>query len=353
MIKISEPDISDREINSVVNILKSGILAQNKKVEEFEENLAEYFKVDYAIAMSSGTAALHSALLACNILSGEVLTTPFSFIASSNAILFCNAKPEFVDIDETFNLNPEILEEKINKNTKAILPVHLYGQSCDMDKIMDIASKHKLKVIEDACQAIGAEFKNKKCGTFGDCGVLSFYATKNITTGEGGAVVTNDKKIMEICRKIRNHGQITPYSSSLLGYNYRMTEIEAAIGIEQLKRVDEINEKRIKNAEFLTKNLKNIVKTPKIFNNRKHVFHQYTILTEERDNLQKFLFKRRIETKVFYPIPIYKQPFYQNRGYKLPIAERVSKEVLSLPVHQKLTKENLALIVESIKDFFT
>jgi len=358
MIKIASPSIGRDELKAVIEVLKSGMLAQGQKVKEFEEKVAEYVGVKYAIATSSGTTALHTALLAAGIKPGdEVITTPFTFIATANSILYCGAKPVFVDVNEkTFNIDPEKIEEKITEKTKAILPVHLYGQPADMEKILKICESHNLLLIEDAAQALGAEFKGKKVGSFGDCAIFSFYPTKNITTGEGGMVVTNNENIAEKCRKIRNHGEYQRYFVDLVGYNYRMTEVAAAIGLAQFKKLEKFNNKRIRNAEFLTRHLKDIdeIEVPFVDKRVKHVFHQYTIKTSRRDELREFLEKKGIQSVVYYPLPIHKQKIYQDLGYKdsLPVAEELSKKVLSLPVHPNLKKEDLKLIVESIREFF-
>jgi dTDP-4-amino-4,6-dideoxygalactose transaminase len=358
MIKIASPSIGRDEIKAVIEVLKSGMLAQGQKVKEFEEKVAEYVGVKYAIATSSGTTALHTALLAAGIKPGdEVITTPFTFIATANSILYCGAKPVFVDVDEkTFNIDPEKIEEKITEKTKTILPVHLYGQPADMEKILKICESHNLLLIEDAAQALGAEFKGKKVGSFGDCAIFSFYPTKNITTGEGGMVVTNNENIAEKCRKIRNHGEYQRYFVDLVGYNYRMTEVAAAIGLAQFKKLEKFNNKRIRNAKFLTRHLKDIdeIEVPFVDKRVKHVFHQYTIKTSRRDELREFLEKKGIQSVVYYPLPIHKQKIYQDLGYKdsLPVAEELSKKVLSLPIHPNLKKEDLKLIVESIREFF-
>ncbi|MEM5855596.1 MAG: DegT/DnrJ/EryC1/StrS family aminotransferase [Candidatus Aenigmatarchaeota archaeon] len=359
MIKIASPVIDEEEIRAVEEVLKSGILAQGPKVREFEEKFAEYIGVKYAIATSSGTTALHTALLAIGIKPGdEVITTPFTFIATANSILYCGAKPVFVDVDEkTFNIDTTKIEEKITKKTKAILPVHLYGQPTDMKSLIEICEEHNLLLVEDAAQALGAEFEGKKVGSFGACGVFSFYPTKNITTGEGGMVVTNDEKIAEKCRKIRNHGEYQRYFVDSLGYNYRLTDIAAAIGLAQLKKLESLNAKRIENAKFLMEQLKRVeeIEIPFVAKNVKHVFHQFTIKTKKRDELKEFLEKKGIQSVVYYPVPIHKQKLYQQLGYKdfLPVAEKLSKEVLSLPVHPSLTKEDLNLIVNSVTEFFT
>lgn len=357
-IKIASPILGKEEFKAVERVLKSGILAQGPEVEKFEKKVSNYIGVKYGIATSSGTTALHTSLLAIGIGKGdEVITTPFTFIATANSILYCGAKPIFVDMDEkTFNIDTKKIEEKITHKTKAILPVHLYGQPANMKHLIEIAEDHKLFLIEDAAQAIGAEFNGKKVGSFGDCGIFSFYPTKNITTGEGGMVVTNNKAIAEKCKKIRNHGEYKRYFVDSLGYNYRMTNIAAAIGLVQLKKLEKFNKKRIKNAKFLTKHLKGVgdIEVPFVDKNVKHVFHQYTIKTNKRDELKEFLNKKGIQAVVYYPLPIHKQPFYKKLGYNdsLPVAEEISKKVLSIPVHPKLTKEDLQFIVENIKAFF-
>ena len=360
MIPIAKPIIGEDEISAVTAVLRSGVIAQGKKVEEFEGAFAEFIGTKYAVAVNSGTAALHISLLAQGIGEGnEVITAPFTFIASANSILFTGAKPVFADIEEdSFNIAPDSIDEKITRRTKAIMPVHLYGQPCDMKRIMRIAREHGLIVIEDACQAHGAEYEGEKVGSFGT-GCFSFYPTKNMTTGEGGMITTNDKDIAEKARMIRSHGQRQRYFHEILGYNYRMTDIAAAIGLCQLGKVEEFNSKRIENAKFLTKGLSGIkgLIPPSIKSNTKHVFHQYTVrITQDfgipRDELRQKLVDKGVATEVYYPLPIHKQPLYQSLGYDdhLPNSEKAAREVLSLPVHPSLTKEDLENIVRAIQD---
>jgi len=360
VINISTPVLAREEMEAVEFVLQSGRLAQGPKVEEFEVLFASYIGTKYAIATSSGTAALHIALLASGIGNGdEVITTPFSFIATANAILFCRAKPVFVDIDkDTFCINPGLIQKKITSKTKAVLPVHLYGQPCNMKEIVRICREHNLILIEDACQAHGAEYHGKKVGSFG-IGCFSFYPTKNMTTGEGGMMVTEDSNIAERARMIRNHGQKEKYAHEVLGYNYRMTDVAAAIGICQLKKLDEFNRQRIEHARFLTERLGKIrgLITPFIAPNVKHVFHQFTIkvtgdFSMSRDELKQRLKAKGIMPEVYYPLPIHKQPLYKEAGYNacLPNAEKACAEVLSLPVHPLLTEEDLDYIVKTIKN---
>lgn len=360
MIPIAKPIIGEDEISAVTAVLRSGVIAQGKKVEEFEGAFAEFIGTKYAVAVNSGTAALHIALLAHGIGKGdEVITSPFTFIATANSILFTGAKPVFADIEEdSFNIAPDNIDEKITPRTKTIMPVHLYGQPCDMKRIIRIAQEHGLIIIEDACQAHGAEYDSKKVGSFGT-GCFSFYPTKNMVTGEGGMITTNDKDIAEKARMIRSHGQRQRYFHEILGYNYRMTDIAAAIGLCQLGKLEEFSSKRMENAKFLTKELSGIkgLIPPSIKSNTRHVFHQYTVrITQDfgipRDELRQKLMNKGVATEVYYPLPIHKQPLYRNLGYNdhLPNSEQAAREVLSLPVHPSLTKEDLENIVRTIQD---
>ena len=359
-INIASPQIGKEEIKAVTAILKSGMLAQGPKVAEFEKNFAKFIGVKFAVATSSGTTALHIALLAAGVGPGdEVITSPFTFIASANSIVYTGAKPVFVDIDEqSYNLDPEKIEKAITKKTKALMPVHLYGSACDMTRIIAIARKHKLALIEDACQAHGAEWRGKKVGSFGT-GTFSLYPTKNMTTGEGGIITTNSKEIYEKANLIRAHGSKVKYYHEILGFNFRMTDISAAIGIEQLKKLAKFNRIRQKNAAYLTKNLANITSliTPFVNKNVTHVFHQYTIrITPDfdlsRDEVLQKLSEAGIGTAVFYPLPINEQKLYKDLGYRAntPVAAKVAKEILSLPVHPGLTKKDLEYIVKTIQN---
>ena len=361
MIPIAKPIIGEDEISALTAVLRSGIIAQGKKVEEFEEAFAGFIGTKYAVAVNSGTAALHIALLAQGIGKGDdVITSPFTFIATANSILFTGAKPVFADIEEeTFNIAPDNIDEKITSRTKAIMPVHLYGQSCDMKRIMRIAQEHGLIVIEDDCQAHGAEYEGRKVGSFGT-GCFSFYPTKNMTTGEGGMITTNDKDTAQKARMIRSHGQMERYFHEILGYNYRMTDIAAAIGLCQLGKLEGFDNKRIRNAKFLTERLNGIkgLIPPRVGSNAKHVFHQYTVrITQDfgmsREELRKKLLDKGILTEIYYPLPIHKQPLYQNSGYNdhLPDSEKAATEVLSLPVHPSLTRKDLEYIIDTLVSY--
>ena len=357
-VPIAKPIIGEEEIENVVEVLKSGMIAQGPKVMEFEEKFANWIGAKYGIATNSGTSALHVALLACGIGEGdEVITTPFTFIASGNAIVYTGATPVFADIDlDTYTIDPDKIEDLITDKTKAILPVQLYGQAADMDKIREIAEKHDLKIIEDAAQAHGAEYNGEKVGTFGDMACFSFYPTKNMTTSEGGMITTDDEELAKKAQMFRAHGASERYHHDEIGYNFRMTDIAAAIGLAQLKVIDEFNDKRISNANYLNEQLKDVegIVTPKSPDNYKHVYHQYTILVEKgnRDEWVEFLTNKGIGTGIHYPIPLYNQPIYKKLGIEgdCPLAEKAADNVISLPVHPSLTKEDLDLVVDAVKE---
>lgn len=350
LIPISKSALDDAEMKAIKNVSDSGMLAQGKFVESFEESFADYIGTKFAIATNSGTSALHTALASLGLKEGdEIITTTFSFIATASCILMQNAKPVFVDINQkTYNIEPHQIEQKITERTKAIIPVHLYGQPCDIDKIIEIAKDHNIFVIEDAAQAHGAEYKGKKVGGFGDAGIFSFYPTKNMTTGEGGMVITNSKEIAEKARMIRNHGQKQRYVHETLGFNYRMTNIAAAIGIAQLKKLDGLNERRMRNAEYYNNKLE-AVEMPFVAEGVKHVFHQYTVRVKNRERFFKYLEKNEVGYGIYYPIPIHKQPLFKEyNNIKLERAEKASEEVVSIPVHPALRDEELKYIVEVI-----
>jgi len=356
MINMAKPQIGEEEKKAVLEVLDSGIIAQGPRVKAFEEAFAAMCGVKHAIATTSGTTALHTALLAHGIGEGdEVITSAFTFIASANSILYVGAHPVFVDIDPaTFNINPALIEAAITPRTKAILPVHLYGLPCDMDPIMAIAKKHNLVVIEDACQSHGAEYKGKKVGAFGT-GTFSLYPTKNMTSGEGGVITTDDPVIDEKCRVVRQHGMRKRYYHDELGFNFRMTDIHAAIGLEQLKKLARFNEVRQANAKFLSTHLKGVT-VPAVPKGCTHVYHQYTVRVPggKRDALRAYLQEHGVGSEVYYPVPIHQQTFYvQELGYdqSLPETERAAQEVLSLPVHPGLSAADLEAVVAAVNDF--
>ncbi len=354
MIPIAKPLIGEEEKQAVLEVLESGILAQGPRVQALEEAFAKYCGVRYAVATSSGTTALHVALLAHDIGPGdEVITTPFTFIASANSILYTGARPVFVDIDPaTFNIQPDQLKAAITRRTKAIMPVHLFGLPADVEPIIAIAEHCGLVVIEDACQAHGAEYKGKRVGSFGT-GCFSFYPTKNMTTAEGGMITTNDEKFAERCRVIRQHGMRRRYYHDELGFNFRMTDVHAAIGLAQLKKLEVFTEARIANARYLNEHLRGVT-VPSVPEGRRHVFHQYTIRIPDgrRDAVLSGLNERGIGTAIYYPLPVHQQSFYRKMGYdvSLPEAERAAQEVLSLPVHPGLSRADLEAIVSAVNE---
>jgi dTDP-4-amino-4,6-dideoxygalactose transaminase len=364
MIHIASPIIGDEEKQGVLEVLDSGMLAQGPKVAALEETFAAYCGVEHAVATSSGTTALHVALLAHGIGEGdEVITSPFTFIASANSILFTGARPVFVDIDPvTFNLDPELAAAAITPRTRAIMPVHLFGLPADMAPLMALAEEHELAVIEDACQAHGADYQGQRVGSFG-AGCFSFYPTKNMTTGEGGMITTDDEAIADNCRVIRQHGMRRRYYHDELGYNFRMTDLHAAIGLAQLQKLEQLNEARIDNAAYFGQHLKHVT-TPTVPEGRRHVFHQYTIRVADgqcdgqrdgqRDAMREHLHDNGVGTGIYYPVPIHKQTYYtQALGYDLhlPEAEKAADEVLSLPVHPALSQQDLETIVSAVNSF--
>jgi perosamine synthetase len=361
-IPISRPAIGDEEIEAVTRVLRSGYLAQGSEVAGFERDFADYIGVKHAVAVVNGTVALDLALKAIGIGPGdEVVTTPFTFIATANSIYYQGAKPVFADIDpRTYNLDPESALEAISHKTKAILVVHLYGQPADMEALWEIAEDHKLLLVEDSAQAHGALFMDRKAGSLGDVSIFSFYATKNMTTGEGGMILTDSDEVAERARLMRDHGQTSKYLHEELGYNYRLTDIQAALGRAQLRRLDALNEKRIFNAAHLTGGLSNIggVETPYVDPRVKHVYHQYVVKVKDdlpitRDQLARELEARGIGTAIHYPLPVHHQPLYRRLGYPqdiCPNAIEASKRVLSLPVHPLLNKEDLDYIIRSVRE---
>jgi len=353
VIPIARPLIGDDEKASVLEVLNSGQLAQGPKVREFEQRFAAWTGSQFAVAVSSGTSALHLALLAHGIGPGdEVITTPFSFVASANCALFVGARPVFADIEpDMFTLDPAQVKLKITLRTRAIVPVHLYGQPCDMEPLAAVAKAHDLVIIEDACQAHGARLGGRPVGSWGTA-CYSFYPTKNMTTVEGGMITTNDAAIAERARLLRDHGSAHRYQHDLLGYNMRLTDVQAAIGLSQLRKIDALTAQRCANAEYLNHGLKGLkgVETPRVRPSAQHVYHQYTIRVPERDWLAARLGENGIGVGIHYPTPIHQQPLYRQKGYvdRLPNAEQACREVLSLPVHPSLSRADLDCIVETL-----
>ncbi len=354
MIRIAQPIIGPEEEEAVLAALRSGQLAQGPLVARFEEAFASYLGVRHAVAVSSGTAALIVALRAHDIGAGdEVLVPTFTFAATANAVLTVGARPVLTDVQEdTFNLDPERIEAGITSRTRALLPVHLYGQPCEMSAVREIAGRRGLVLIEDACQAVGASWESRKAGTFGT-GCFSFYATKNMTTGEGGMVVTKDDQVARRARQLRNQGEEVRYRTELLAPNFRMTEMAAALGNAQLSKADAWNQRRRANAAWLNEHLQGVV-TPVERSGAHHVYHQYTVRVPggRRDALLGGLREAAIEAAVYYPLCVHQQPLYLELGIggAFPVAERATSEVLSLPVHPALSSEDLERVAATVNE---
>lgn len=362
MIPINAPQIGNEEIEAVVKVLKSGILTHGlgagPMTKQFEKAFAQFAEAKHAVAVNSGTAALHLAVIAAGIKPGdEVILPSFTFVATAEVIAMNGAKPVFVDIKpKTYNISTEEIEKAITKKTKAIMPVDLYGLPADVKKIKEIADKHELKIIEDAAQAHGASYVRKPPGAFADAACWSFYASKNMTTGEGGMVTTNDDELAEKMRLIRNHGEVEKYKSVMLGHNYRMTEVAAAIGCIQLKKLPEFLSKRRENAKTLTAKLEKAegLVLPEEANQCKHSWYLYTVRLEntkreKRDKIVEELKRRGIGAEVYYPNPIHIMPFYKKfKRTALPETEKAAEQVFSLPVHPGVTAEQLDFIGETV-----
>ncbi|MCM8786984.1 MAG: DegT/DnrJ/EryC1/StrS family aminotransferase [Candidatus Omnitrophica bacterium] len=350
-----------KEINKAVkDVIKRADFINGKDVQLFEKEFVQYCGVKYAVGVASGTAALHLSMVALGIKPGdEIITTPHTFAATIEPVIWLGAKPVFVDIDEkTYNINPDLIEKTITKKTKAILPVHLYGQPCQMDKIMRIAKKYNLLVIEDCAQAHGAEFKEKKVGSFGDVGCFSFFPAKNLGCyGDGGMVVTNKKEIADKIRLLRNHGREEKYEHLIVGYGERLDTFQAAILRVKLNYLDKWNEKRREKAYLYNKLLSKRygIITPYEDSNTKHVFYVYTIRVKNRDKLKKYLEKNGIQTNIYYPIPLHLQPAFKFLGYQkgdFSITEKICQEIISLPLYPELPSVTIKYICEEIKECF-
>ena len=346
------------EIDSaVLGVIQSTHFILGPHAKALEEAVAAYHGVKHAVAVASGTDALHLALIAAGIKRGdEVITTPFTFIATAEAISYVGAVPVFIDIDpDTFNMDVAKIEAAITKKTKAIIPVHLYGHPVDMDRVMAIAKKHGLRVIEDCAQSFGAEWKGKKTGAFGDIGCFSFFPSKNLGCyGDGGMVVTDDPKLAEHMLSLRNHGSHVRYYHDEIGFNSRLDEVQAAILRVKFNHIDEYNKKRRDNAALYTEYLAAAgVQTPSEQAGTKHVFHQYTIKIKNRDNVKQKLDAGGVTSSmIYYPVPLHLQAAYKDLGMKpgsLPRAEQVAAEVLSLPMYPELTGEQIRQVADAVK----
>ena len=364
MIPVAEPCLGEEELKNVIEAVKSGwISSKGKFIEEFEGGFAKYCGVKYGVATANGTAALHLALKSLGINKGdEVIVPTLTFVATANAVIYCNAKPVFVDSHpEYWCIDPEKIEERITKNTKAIIVVHLYGHPCDMDWIMDIAEDKGLYVIEDCAEAHGAEYKGKKVGSFGDIACFSFYGNKIITTGEGGMCVTDNEELAERMRLLRDHGMSRhkKYWHDIVGFNYRMTNLQAAIGVAQLGKLDEFIEKKRQIAKWYAEELKELEEKGLIELHpempwAKCVYWMYSILIGDeakisRDELMKKLEEKGIETRPFF-IPMHILPIHK-RDKRFPVAEKLAREGVNLPSSVKLNREDVEIIVDCLRRF--
>jgi len=351
-IPVAKPLIGDAEKRAVMEVLDSGQLAMGGRTEGFEKAFAEYVGAKHAIGVNSGTAALIVALQSHGVGPGdEVITTPFSFIATATSIIACGATPVFVDIDPfDLNLDPNQVEDAITDQTKAVMPVHLYGHPARIAEIQEICEDNGLALVEDAAQAHGAEHAGRRVGSFGT-GCFSFYPTKNMTTGEGGIITTNDDEVARLCRIIRSHGQEVRYKHDYFGLNWRMQDMNAAIGLVQMDYIEDWNRARIANAEKLA-SLIRTVETPRVRDGDRHVFHQFTVrVPRDRDGVQKQLQDAGIGSAVHYPIPIHHQPIMRQMGFgegSFPVAEAAAGHVLSLPVHPSLGPEDVEYIAAAL-----
>jgi perosamine synthetase len=361
MIPLTEPFLGKEEMNNVVKAIKSTwISSKGEFIPKFEKEFANYCNKKYGISTSNGTTALHLALSALGIKnSDEVIVPVLTYIATANVVTYCNAKPIFVDSDfETWNIDSGKIEEKITDKTKAIIPVHLYGNPCDMRPIRDIAEDHHLFVIEDAAEAHGAEYEGKKVGSFSDIACFSFYGNKIITTGEGGMCITDNEELTEKMKTLKDQGTDPnrKYWHNFIGYNYRMTNIQAAIGLAQLKKLDNFIEIKRRNASLYNSLLKNIngIKLPPETNGAKSIYWMYSVLIENefdisRDNLMSKLNENEIETRPFF-YPIHKMPPYKNNE-NFPIAEKLSKKGINLPSAVTLKRNEIKYIADTIFSF--
>lgn len=355
-IPINIPIIGKEEIKEVQSVLTEGVLTSSsnsggKRVQEFEKLLSSFVKSKHAVAVNSGTAALQAALYALGVKKGdEVLLPSFTFVATANSIMSVGAKPVFVDIKkENYTMDPSDLKKKITKKSKVIIPVHLYGNVAYIDEITEIANKNDLEIIEDAAQSLGSKYKGKQTGTFSKLGCYSMYAAKVVTSGEGGAIVTNDKKLFEKLKQIRNHGMLRGFDTRILGLNLRLPEINAAIGKIQIKKLGKFLSQRRKNAKILTELLSGLDAV--LPHERKYEavnWYLYTIATKNRNKVMKKLNSEGIGASVYYSPPVHKTPFY-NKKLKLPVTEWASSNVISLPVHPLVSEQNLHQIAKILR----
>lgn len=364
MLDLSEQYFTLKEeiLGKLDEVMGSSRFILGDNVKQLEKDVAVYSQASYGVGVANGSDALHISLQACGVQTGdEVITTPFTFFATAGAIMRAGATPVFVDIDpKNFNIDPSKIEAAITEKTKAIIPVHLYGQTADMDPILEIARKHNLFVIEDAAQSIGSIYKGRKSGTLGDTACFSFFPTKNLGAyGDAGMIVTNNEDIAEKMRVIRVHGSKPKYYHHVLGYNSRLDELQAAILNIKFKHLDSWTENRRKAADAYSKLINekvgDLIVTPSQLEGNFHVFHQYTLRVADRDKLQAFLEENGVSTMVYYPLPLHIQPVFAELGYKegdFPEAEKAAKEALSLPMFPEIKQEQIEYVVDQITKFY-
>ncbi len=341
----------------MIQIAQTGSFVLGRETKDLEEEICRFCGVRYAVGVASGTDALILALTALGVKEGdEVITTPFTFFATAESVSRTGARPVFVDIDPaTYNIDPAEIEKAVTPRTKAVIPVHLYGNPCDMGAIMKIAARHGLKVIEDAAQAIGAEYSGKKIGSFGDAGCLSFFPSKNLGAfGDGGMVLTNDDDIANALRLLRVHGTTSKYRHSLIGFNSRLDNLQAAILSVKLTKLQEWTEKRRQIAREYDSALEDVVTIPREQDNGRHVYHLYVIRVDEdgRDAISESLNKNGVESRVYYPVPLHLQECYKGLGYKegdLPESEAASRSTIALPLFPEMSKKEIDYVVGTVK----
>ena len=355
-LKIQYDAMKDEIDKAVLSVIENTAFILGPQGKALEQSIAAYHGVKFAVGVASGTDALHLALRAADIGPGdEVITTPFTFIATAEAISYVGAVPVFVDIrPDTFNMDVSQIASKITKRTRAILPVHLYGQAADMGPLMEIAKKHHLKIIEDCAQSFGSEYNGKKTGTFGDMGCFSFFPSKNLGCyGDGGMIITDDKNLAERLLSLRNHGSKVRYYHDEIGYNSRLDEVQAAVLNVKFKRIDAYNDGRRKNAALYNKYLASPgIQTPVESGVGTHVYHQYTIRLKNRDAVKKRLDDAKMSSMIYYPVPLHLQSAYKGLGLgsgSLPVSEQAAHEVLSLPMYPELTVEQIKTVAEAVK----
>jgi perosamine synthetase len=353
VIPIARPQLGREERDGVWEVMRSGMLAQGARVADLEERFAAMVGVQHAVAVSSGTAALHLSLLGLGIGPGdEVITVPFTFIASANSILYTGARPVFVDVrDADFCVDVDRVEAAITPRTKAIMPVSLYGQPADMPALAALAEARGLALVEDAAQSHGATIARRQSGSWG-AGCFSFYPTKNMTSGEGGMLTTSDPAMADRVRLLREHGMTVRYHHDTLGYNFRMTDIHAAIGLAQLAKLPAFNARRREIASHYDAALRGVI-IPRARAGVMHVYHQYTLRVNRRDEFAAALAERGVGTGVYYPIPVHRQKPFEALGYgneHYPVSERLAGEVLSIPVHPGLSDADVATVIAAVSE---